>query len=462
VGVAAYFFISSETCRHWFILPLFLCGVLLGADAISWIRGKVDPFDPIGVIGLLLYLRYFIGTFFNVTLDYWIAYVPPPPDWRPWVGAMALLNLAGLLAYQTVRSVLGPKEPVRSQSIWVLRKHVFSLSLYFAMAIAVAVQAGIYYHLGGLMGFISAYESRSGWFEGLGAAFMISECFPILAAMGYAAYVKTKGVMPSWPTLTVLLGLFFILKVFFGGLRGSRSEILFALFWAVGIIHFWIRPVPKRLIISGLAGGMIFIYAYGFYKGAGLEGVSVLLDREERVRMEQRTGRTLTAAWLGCATQPYTLFKLMQEDRDYEYAYGRTYLAALAKLIPQSLWPSRPPGKIKEGTELFHGEGSFPRKRATMVWGLAGEAMLNFGPAAVPFSFVFLGIAVALMRRFMIRLPPGDCRWLTVPFFVSLCILIPGGDSDNLVFYFFKNGAVPLLLVTIGSARLAVGSASRN
>ena len=460
--IASCFYASSELCRHWFVFPLLFCGVLLGADAISWLRGKIDPFDPIGIIGLMLFLRYFVGTFFNVTLDHWLPYVQPPPDWRPWVGGMALLNLAGLLAYQSVRFVLGPREPLRPKRVLVLQERVFTVTLYFFLAVAVIVQAGIYHHLDGIQGFISAYEQRSGWFEGAGPAFMLSESFPILAMMGYAAYVKTRHLSPSWPTLLLVLGLFFVTKMLFGGLRGSRSEILFGLFWAVGIIHFWIRTVPKRLIVLGLAGGMVFAYAYGFYKGAGVEGVTALLDKEERGRVEQQTGRTMAAAWLGSATQPYTLYRLMEEDRDYEYAYGMTYLGALAKTIPRTLWPSRPPGKIKEGTELFYGEGAYPEKKATMVWGLAGEAMLNFGPFAAPLAFTLLGVAVAAIRRWMISLSPWDSRWLIMPFFVSLCILMPGSDSDNLVFYFFKNGTVPLLLVWIGSGRLREDAKSRG
>ena len=375
---------------------------------------------------------------------------------------MALLNLAGILIYQFTRYQFSPRNPPFPGRTWVVRETGFFIALFLLLTVATVFQIGTYLHLGGLSGFISAYETRSGGFEGMGVVFMLSECFPILVMMGYAVYRGGKKSTPSWGTLLVILGLFFVLKMFFGGLRGSRGETVFALLWAAGIIHFCIRPVPKRIIVLGVAVMMVFVYAYGFYKGAGLDGLKSALIEEERVKMEKSTGRTKAAAWLSPATQPYTLYRLMDEDRDYQYAYGRTYLGALAKLIPSVLWPGQPPGKAKEGTELFHGKDSYPRKKSSQIWGLAGEAMLNFGPAAAPLAFTILGIAVAVTRRWMISWPAGDMRLLILPFFISLCVLLPESDSDNLVFYFFKNGLIPLLLVFMGSVRGADDSRSKD
>ena len=55
----------------------------------------------------------------------------------------------------------------------------------------------------------------------------------------------------------------------FGGLRGSRSQTVWSLFWATGIIHLWIRPLSKRFIAAGVCFLVAFMYLYGFYKGLG-------------------------------------------------------------------------------------------------------------------------------------------------------------------------------------------------
>ncbi|MFO5438272.1 MAG: hypothetical protein ACLBM4_06250, partial [Dolichospermum sp.] len=55
------------------------------------------------------------------------------------------------------------------------------------------------------------------------------------------------------------------------------------------------------------------------------------------------------------------LYRLMDDDSDYQYGWGRTYYSAFTILIPQQLWPfpEKPPNKSKEGTDLLYGMGSY-------------------------------------------------------------------------------------------------------
>jgi len=46
------FIIVSPDVRHWFVVPVLMCGVLVGADAMGLVTGTRDIFDPIGMIGL--------------------------------------------------------------------------------------------------------------------------------------------------------------------------------------------------------------------------------------------------------------------------------------------------------------------------------------------------------------------------------------------------------------------------
>jgi len=48
--------------------------------------------------------------------------------------------------------------------------------------------------------------------------------------------------------VAILVG-FFVLKMFFGGLRREAEDIRFyGLFWAAGIVHLTLRPIPRKLI----------------------------------------------------------------------------------------------------------------------------------------------------------------------------------------------------------------------
>jgi hypothetical protein len=145
----------------------------------------------------------------------------------------------------------------------------------------------------------------------------------------------------------------------------------------------------------------------------------------------------------------FLLYRLSRADRDYAYAWGRTYLGTAALLVPRWIWPDRPPTKVREGTEAQFGVGSYDPDRwaSSKVYGLAGEAMLNFGPLAVAIAYLVFGAIVGRLQRFHARLRHGDPRRLVYPFALNLCFSALLGDSDNLLFMFVKDGLVPLSVV---------------
>jgi hypothetical protein len=147
----------------------------------------------------------------------------------------------------------------------------------------------------------------------------------------------------------------------------------------------------------------------------------------------------------------------MRPEGDYEYSWGRTYIGAVEILLPNFILPTRTPTKIKEGTEALYGKGSFsPTFSSSLVYGLAGEAMLNFSPIIVPLVFILLGIIVFYVRRLMLALTSSnsfDSRLLLLPLLVILCLVILTSDSDNVIFFIVKIGFIPFLAVLLGSKR---------
>src|SRR5271163_3327239 len=53
VAVSEFCALSSSRFQHWFLIPVSLCGILIGIDAVEWLRGRVDLYDPAGIVGLL-------------------------------------------------------------------------------------------------------------------------------------------------------------------------------------------------------------------------------------------------------------------------------------------------------------------------------------------------------------------------------------------------------------------------
>ena len=79
---------NSRDCLHWFVIPVFACGVLIAHDGVNWIRGRFDPFDPVGLLGVYGVHFFFVAPLLHVVWHWWL--VTPdirPEDLRPgWVG----------------------------------------------------------------------------------------------------------------------------------------------------------------------------------------------------------------------------------------------------------------------------------------------------------------------------------------------------------------------------------------
>jgi hypothetical protein len=169
-----------------------------------------------------------------------------------------------------------------------------------------------------------------------------------------------------------------------------------------------------------------------------------------------------------CDVQAFVLYRISHPDSDYSYAMGRTYLGALGLMIPGPLWRDRPPSKVKEGWDVLFGARAYEREFGTTafsdhpintrLFGLAGEAMLNFGPLLVPLSFAVLGFVVGWTRRRIADWRYGDLRLFLAPYLTTICLLILTADSDNLLYYCEMSGVVPFAILFFGSVRQTASS----
>jgi hypothetical protein len=461
---ACGFLLASRPIAHWFVIPVLCCGVLIGSDAVDWFRNRLSLFDPAGIIGLLGVHFFFLTPLLHVTWDSWMRYIDPPPDWRDWLGRMAILNGAGLLLYQFGRRRAAVwRQHTTNETLWQLNRKRLLWVAGSALVLSGALQIWVYARQGGILGYIETFteaaqypESASG-FKGMGWIFMLSESFPILGMIYFVVRAGHLRTTKAWPVIILVLLGFFVLQMLFGGLRGSRSNTIWAVFWAVGIIHFWIRPFSRKFLFVGACLLVIFMYFYGFYKDLGKETWTAFRGGVIPAEVSVKTGRTFDVVLLGdlgrADVQAFLLYRLSMPNRDYQYAWGGTYLASTTLLIPKAIWPDRPPGKTKAGTEAQYGVGSWDEQKwsSSLVYGLAGEAMLNFGPIAVPFAYGFFGLIVGLLQRFSYRLRSWDTRLLVYPFLVNSCFSILQSDSDNLLFNLIKGGFLPTLVIWLGS-----------
>lgn len=471
--IALYFISTSQQFEHWFLIPVTLCGIVIGVDAVEWFRRRLDLFDPVGIIGLLGYHFFFLAPLLHVNWDVW--YVTSfiyPTDWRPWLGSLSIFNLIGIFLYRISRNIIPiSKNNYLKKSVWLINPNRFFPIITFAMVISLVLQTMVYSRFGGVLGYIaSATSGDESAFEGMGILFLFSESFPILAMMAFGVYAQKYKRLNSWPILLIILVIFLALQMFFGGFRGSRSNTIWALFWAVGIIHFMIRQVTRKQIAVGLVFLLFFMYFYGFFKADGIDGVKTAFSgRDARTQLEAESGRTWQGLLLGDLArsdiQASTLRNLMRPDSDYEYAFGETYLAATTLMVPSFMMPDTPfKHKIMKGTEMLYGKDSFQEGvwESSKVYGLAGEAMLNFGPFALPLAFIPFGILVGFIQRKLFEWDALDSRMILMPMLVNLAFIVLVSDLDNVIFFMFKNSGLPVLVIFLSSRQIRMSAKPKN
>lgn len=465
LALAVAFIAASDQFLHWFIIPIILCGTVIGTDAVNWARGRLDTFDPFGIVGVYGLYFFFLSPLFHVLWGHQLLYLPRIEDWRPWLGYMAILNFFGLLFYQLSRSVFQPN-PSRTTSEWRINNRALLPVLVYALGITAVLQILVYQQFGGIAGYIGNFEdsisSGTPVFVGLGTLFAISESFPLLLMIGYALLARHRPSLRAWFAIFLMLAIFFAVRILFGGLRGSRSNTIFAMIWALGVVHLYIRPIPRRLIYLGLVFAFGFIYLFGFYKAAGIEGLLAVQNPSALARLETITNRNLKVTLLSdigrADIQAYILHELNTPWREYHYGYGISYLSGILAPIPSAIWANKPVSKVQLGTEALYGRGSYEyeQRRSSRVYGLAGEALLNFGPVGVPAAFVGLGLVVGLVRRRYLAWNAQDARRLLLPLLILLCLLVLSGDTDNNAIFLVKQGLVPFLVIWLGSKRGAI------
>jgi hypothetical protein len=467
--VALAFVALYEDMWHWFVLPNLLCGLLIGPDAIRWVRGKYDLCDPKGLIGAFGWYFFFLVPLLFIGLGQDVSGFDDVLDWRPWVGYLGVLNAASLILYHAAQSIgfaaYIPGRRHRSQ--WTI--DVERAWPYLVLFGGAALLGQIYYLLqsGGIAGIIrnatAAHEFGRIETTGLGLFQYAGGALPVILLIALTLITEAGRKKPSSRvTVLFLLVALSVAQFLFGGFAGSRSATVWSIFWIAGIVHSFWRPISRRLTVIGLVFILVFMYIYGFYKSGGIQAIRQVASGESLQKLEETTGRTFEGMMLGdfarVDVQAYELFKL-HSSTGYTFRWGKTYTSALLRNLPTRIWPGRPldPEKTIAGTELLHGPDRYvPGDRwrnTSKVFGLAGEAMLNFGIWLAPAVFAPWGFLVGRFRRATMYWTGADARRFLAPFIALLLTIALFSDFDNLISVAVDKAGFIAILVLLSSRR---------
>jgi hypothetical protein len=442
---ALTFAILGPAVIHCFLIPLIACGTIAGVDVIRWIRGRLDLFDPKAVIGCLAFYGCFVTPALHVMWDRFGVNndLVLGGDWRPWLGAMAALNAATLLVYRLSHNYVF-NYAAKSTTTWKIDKKRFHFFFSLALACSVAGVYAFFSLLNGIPGMVKSFEENLQAYTGKGWLLVFAWplsvlCFIILIYVWTNRELHRRRPASIGIALVCAFGLGqFILM----GWYGSRSATIWAMFWMAGIIHYRVDRLSRKVVAVGLVFLIAFMYFYGFYKDQGRTAFGVI---ESPSAWTQPTGyrdiKLLLLDDLARAdVNAYMLYNLVKFPKDYDYRWGLTYIGAPSFLVPRFLWPNRPNYKVDAGTEATLGKSS--SYDSMRVYGLTGEALLNFGPWGVLPAYAIYGACLGWYRRKLTSWGPADARTFLAPLVTILFATAFIADSDNVLFLFVVDGSL--------------------
>jgi hypothetical protein len=437
---------GSPSIIHWFLFPLAVCGILSGVDVVRWVRGRLDLFDPKAILGFLTFYGCFIAPILHVV---WDRYGVNDDlllwgDWRTWLGAMAVLNATSLFTYRLAHNYAF-NWTQRPSSMWKFDRKRFHLFFSLALGCSLLGVYAFFSRLNGISGMVKSFEDNLQAYTGKGWLLVFAWplsvlCFIVLVFLWTDR--ETSGRRPA--SIGILLVCSFGISQFvLMGWFGSRSATIWALFWMAGIIHYRIDRLSRKMVASGVIVLIAFMYFYGFYKEQGRAGFGVIDTPSTWLQPKgyQRDIKYLLLDDLARAdVNAFMLYNLVKYPRDYRYRWGLTYAAAASFLVPRSIWPNRPNYKTDAGTEATLGKSS--AYDSTRVYGLTGEAFLNFGPWGVLPMYALYGACLGWYRRKFTGWEASDARLFLAPLVTILFATAFVSDSDNVLFLFVVDGSL--------------------
>lgn len=470
VSVSLLLALFYSELRHWFMLPIGVCGAMIGRDAVRWFRGEIDVADIRGVIGVF-------GLHFFWSSAWMIPIIGVQPfrsagvtslDFRPYLGMLGLLNIVGIFLYQLLGNWIVSRP--YNKAVKVRRASPGRTGLVLFIAV-VAGLAGAAYMIA-TVGIVvkTDFGDEGVILQGAGIPVLLRTTLPITLAFAVMCWHLKfpKKNKRSVMVVVFLLGLMTLCSLILNGLGGNRSSTMLVTFWVGGMIHFLWRPFRRHeaILIGCLL--VLFCFFYMFYKFYGSTGFKTFLN--EGSEAAQTTGgdkvdRGFSGMLVGDFSrshlQGYVVFVLIDKPYPYKLRFGGTVVGDILNVVPRwinlneynSLGYS---GKHEAGTDLIRGPNKFdPREvggKEPRTWGVGGYMMLNFGLVGLPIGYAILGVFVGWSQRTVnIWRATGDLRLLLAPMFMIIAMFILMMDLYVLFIFTLRFFMLPTLVVLLGT-----------
>jgi hypothetical protein len=311
---------------------------------------------------------------------------------------------------------------------------------YLFAALSLCALAFIYVKLGGYSHIAQLYDTRlesNGTeydpFRGLGVIQAFANTSPLWVFVCLTVRRRRNRLL----TLLAFVQLG-ILGWLSAGIAGSRQGIVFVLVFALFVYHGFVQPISAakaRLFGFGvlLAGILLIPLKLGL-------GYSELAKLPERFAQQRDLDLSMgpLSAFLFRDLSRFDVQTVAINEISkpaYTLAMGRSFVGALASIIPTAVWQDKPDTFAEEKTDIVKAVERGTLEKTTLLFGMPGEFLVNFGLPGFVLSFLvpaWLLVAVNAVGNASRRWTALAAVLWPLPFLYFLF------DSNVLVYYMVR------------------------
>lgn len=348
-----------------------------------------------------------------------------------------LLNAAGLCIAAVAASWIRLPEPKPAPARW----STGNIQAMLAIALIVSLGLGIYNN------FIAGNLRESGdaaTSAGIGL-YAVIESAPLLLAWLTVVSVWHQQRFPSKLAGFLLTCLFLVVAVGMNFSRGSRVTVLLVVIVSMQLFHQYVFRLHKAFLVGLLIVGAGVFNLMTVYKHIGVDGLeSYLGGHSAPAYVEERYTNPvrIVVGDIGRADIQASILEAEMAGQ-IPHVHGRTYLKALTLILPDSLDPFPEEwGKVSAGASAQISIDPDVELSSNDTWGISssriygvvGEALLNFGWMGALLSFVVVGLVTRRCIVWANQAGPWWDKGLVAPVVSLVPILILFYDFDNIVF----------------------------
>ena len=421
-----------------YLFPLSLCGIVSLCNVVKYLF-RPRFFENIYlVVWIVLFINSFVAPLIHFFHDFWVDNLPfCPSDWSNYAFLTSLFYFVGILIFSVLLTT--PKSIIPYKSVWVVKKSATRI-VCCLFVLSFLVQVYIYMQMGGIVGYIANFTDNEESFSGLGMYFLLSELGPYLYLIYFVVKNKDKNI--GSVKISVFFVVFLLLALFFGGLRGSRSNTLFTLIQGILTIHLLLYRFNLKHVCFFVIFFFVFMYVGRLYKDQGINIVNVQNAVETRQALTKNDLSQVEMIVIGDLSRyginTYEICRLLTNP-DYDLKWGQTYFWGVLTFVPLGsivIDNFDIKGRSESAEELMYGKNTgYVNSR---IFGLLGEWLLNFGLYMFFIPYIIMGFILRKMRVATMRILYSDIRMLMLPVVMVFVPTLILSDSSNIVFFFLK------------------------